>query len=179
MQAWYVIYTKPQKEELAQFQLKQRGIEAFFPQLLLPKFSRRQKRVVPLFPNYLFVRVDFEKVYDFVRWTPGVKCFVSFNENPIPLEEGVAEYLLSRADHNGIIIARPTLRNGQDVRICGGPFEGLVGIVEQLADAKGRVKILMQLLSRKLSVEIPMQFIDTGWVMGYTEERRYVPNSIH
>ncbi len=166
MQTWYVIYTKPQKEELAQFHLKLRGVEAFFPQLLLPKFSRRQKRVVPLFPNYLFVRVDLEKAYDFVRWTPGVKCFVSFNDNPSPLEDGVAEYLLNRADHNGIIVARPDLRSGQEIRICGGPFDGLFGIIEQLTDAKGRVKILMQLLSRKLSVEVPIKFIDSGWVMG-------------
>ena len=166
MQAWYVIYTKPQMEELAQLNLKLRGVEAFFPRLLLPKFSRRQKRVVPLFPNYLFVRIDFERAYDFARWTPGVKCFVSFNETPIPLEDGVAEYLLSRADQNGIIAARADLKNGQDVRICGGPFEGIFGTIEQVADAKGRVKILMQLLSRKLSVEVPMQFIDTGWVMG-------------
>lgn len=165
MQAWYVIYTKAQKEEVAQFNLKLRGVEAFFPQLLLPKFSRRQKQVVPLFPNYLFVQIDFERAYDVVRWTPGVKCFVSFNETPIPIDDGVADYLLSRADHNGIIVARSDLKSGQEIRICGGPFEGLLGVIEQLADAKGRVKILMQLLSRKLSVEVPMQFIDTGWVM--------------
>ena len=165
MQAWYVIYTKPQREDLAQINLKLRGVEAFFPRLLLPKFSRKQKPVVPLFPNYLFVRIDFDKAYDFVRWTPGVKCFVSFNDNPIPLQDGVAEYLLSRADQNGIISARADLKNGQEVRICGGPFDGLLGIIERTADAKGRVKILMQLLSRKLSVEVPMQFIDTGWVL--------------
>ncbi len=166
MQAWYVIYTKPQKEAVAHLNLRLRGVEAFFPRLLLPKFSRRQKPVVPLFPNYLFVRVDFEKAYDAVRWTPGVKCFVSFNDNPTPLEDGVAEYLLNRADLNGIIVARPDLKRGQEVRICGGPFEGILGFIDQIADAKGRVKILMELLSRKMTVDVPLRVVETGWIMG-------------
>ncbi len=61
MQAWYVIYTKAQKEEFAQFHLKLKNLESVFPRLLLPVFSRKQKRIVPLFPNYLFVRIDFDE----------------------------------------------------------------------------------------------------------------------
>ena len=166
MQAWYVIYTKAQKEELAQFHLKLKNLESVFLRLLLPVYSRRLKRVVPLFPNYLFVRMDLAKEYDFVRWSPGVKCFVSFNDTPNPLEDGVVEYLLSRADRNGIIVARANLKKGQEVRICGGPFEGIFGTIEHIADANGRVKILMQLLSRDLGVKVPMEFIEAGWVMG-------------
>lgn len=161
---WYVIYTKPQKEELAQFHLKSKNLEPFFPRLLLPVFSRRQKRVVPLFPNYLFVRIDLEKQYDYVRWSPGVKCFVSFNDTPIPLEEGIAEYLISRANADGIISARSDLIVGQEVRICGGPFDGVFGMIERTPDAKGRVKILMTLLSRQISVDVPLDFVDSGWI---------------
>ena len=46
MQAWYVIYTKAQKEELAQFHLKLKNLNRFFPRLLIPVFSRKQKRIV-------------------------------------------------------------------------------------------------------------------------------------
>jgi transcription antitermination factor NusG len=162
---WYVIYTKPQKEEFAQFHLKLKNLEPFFPRLLLPVFSRRQKRVVPLFPNYLFVRIDFEKEYDYVRWSPGVKCFVSFNDTPIPLEEGVADYLIRRANSDGIICARSDLIVGQEVRICGGAFDGVLGMIERTPDAKGRVKILMTLLSRQVSIEVPLGFVDSGWVI--------------
>jgi transcription antitermination factor NusG len=161
---WYVIYTKPQKEDLAQFHLKLKNLEPFFPRLLLPVFSRRQKRVVPLFPNYLFVRIDIEKQYDYVRWSPGVKCFVSFNDTPVPLEEGVAEYFIHRANADGIIRARSDLTVGQEIRICGGPFDGVLGMIERTPDAKGRVKILMTLLSRQLSIEVPLGFVDSGWV---------------
>ena len=61
--AWYIVYGKPQKEELAQFHLKQKAVLTFYPRLLLPKFSRRRKRIVPLFPNYLFVNITLATSY--------------------------------------------------------------------------------------------------------------------
>jgi len=164
MQAWYVIYTKAQKEEFAQFNLKLKNLETVFPRLLLPVFSRRQKRVVPLFPNYLFVRIDFAKEYDFVRWSPGVKCFVCFKGTPNPVEDGVVEHLLSRADPNGIIAARPNLRKGQEVRLCGGPLAGLDGIIRNPPDAKGRVTLLLNLFKRDIEAEASLEHIESSWL---------------
>ena len=165
MQAWYVIYTKAQKEEFAQFHLKLKNLESVFPRLLLPVFSRRQKRVVPLFPNYLFVRMDFAKEYDFVRWSPGVKCFVCFKGTPNPVEDGVVEHLLSRADGNGIIAARPNLKKGQEVRLCGGPLAGLDGIIRNPPDAKGRVTLLLSLFKRDIEAEARLEHIESSWRM--------------
>jgi transcriptional antiterminator NusG len=164
MQAWYVIYTKAQKEEFAQFHLKLKNLESVFPRLLLPVFSRRQKRVVPLFPNYLFVRMDFAKEYDFVRWSPGVKCFVCFKDTPNPVEDGVVEHLLSRADGNGIIAARPNLKKGQEVRLCGGPLAGLDGIIRNPPDAKGRVTLLLSLFKRDIEAEARLEHIESSWL---------------
>ncbi|MGZ8495423.1 MAG: transcription termination/antitermination protein NusG [Candidatus Binatia bacterium] len=164
MQAWYVIYTKAQKEEFAQFHLKLKNLESVFPRLLLPVFSRRQKRVVPLFPNYLFVRMDFAKEYDFVRWSPGVKCFVCFKDTPNPVEDGVVEHLLSRADPNGIIAARPNLRKGQEVRLCGSSLAGLDGIIRNPPDAKGRVTLLLSLFKRDIEAEARLEHIESSWL---------------
>src|SRR5689334_19348174 len=101
--AWYVIYCKPQKEGYAQFHLKLKGIEVFFPRLSLPSGSRERQRIIPLFPNYIFVRIDLSSEYNSVLWSPGVKRFVSFGENPAPLDDSVAVYLIEQADADGII----------------------------------------------------------------------------
>jgi hypothetical protein len=53
---WYVVYSKRNKEEQAQFHLSTKGIESFFPRLLLSSGSKCKTRIVALFPNYLFVR---------------------------------------------------------------------------------------------------------------------------
>jgi transcription elongation factor/antiterminator RfaH len=163
-QDWYVVYSKPQKEEFAQFHLKQKGVEVFFPRLLLPRSSRKRKLLVPLFPNYLFVRIDLWRHYYAVLWSPGVKNFVSFNDTPAALDSRIAEYLLQRTNGEGIIAAQSNLKVGQEVRIRGGSFDGLVGMLQDAPDARGRVKVLMKLLNREIKVEIPVHLVQGSWV---------------
>ena len=71
---WLVVYTKPQKEEYADFSLRLRGLITYFPKLFLPKAASRKKRIVPLFPSYLFVRHELAvEEYGPIVWCPGVK----------------------------------------------------------------------------------------------------------
>ena len=168
---WYAVYSKPQKEELAQFHLRLKSVETFFPRLLLPKFSRKRKRIVPLFPNYLFVHISFTREYYAVLWSPGVKHFVSFNNIPARLDDAVAEYIMRQADSEGIIVARSDLRVGQEVRVTGGSFEGVIGMLLGVPDAKGRVKVLMNLLSREIKVEIPVHMVANTWVPQVSRDR--------
>ena len=161
---WFVVFSKPHREEFAQFHLRLKGFESFFPRLLLPKFSYRSKRIVPLFPNYLFVHVNLPRDYDQVRWVPGVKSFVNFGGAPAPLEDRIAEDLLTQANSDGIILAQSDLKVGQEVQIRGGAFDGVIGVIQSTPDAKGRVRLLMKLLSRRIPVEIPVHLISAGWV---------------
>ena len=162
---WYVVHSKPRKEECAKFHLELKGVEVFFPRLHLPHSVRRRKRIVPLFPNYLFVNISIAREYEYVIWSPGVKRLVGFGGSPVALEDGIVAYLKQQAVADGTIKARSNLRIGQEVRIAGGPFDGLVGIIEQPPDAKGRVRVLLNLLSREVKVGVPIQYIDSGWVV--------------
>jgi transcriptional antiterminator RfaH len=176
---WYVVYSKSQKEEFAEFCLRLRGIEVFLPKLLFPESLRKRKRIVPLFPNYLFTRICTPDQYHCVRWTPGVKRIVSFNGTPAPLDESVVTFLKQEGTPDGIIAARLDVRMGQEVQITGGPFEGLVGIIQEPPGAKGRVKILMTLLSRQVKVEVPLHFVNCGWVAQSSKSARltHVPQA--
>ena len=154
MGRWYVAYSKPRKEHFAQLQLECQGIEVFFPQLLLP--YKRRRCVTPLFPRYLFVRLDTPADYHATRWAPGVKELVSFNGTPAPLEDEVIAFLRQRATPEGILPARYTFRVGAEVQIGEGPFRGLAGILVDPPDAKGRVKVLLNLLSREVKATLPV-----------------------
>ncbi len=162
---WYVVYSKPHKEECAEFHLRLKGLEVFFPRLLLPQLSKKSKRIVPLFPNYLFVRLRLLEECHYVVWSPGVKTLVSFNGNPAPLEDETVAFLMRQATPDGIIKAQSSLMVGQEVRISGGSFNGLVGIIQKAPDAKERVKVLLKLLNREIKVELPLRFIKTSWVI--------------
>lgn len=166
-QRWYVVYSKRRKEEFAVSQLRAKGLEVFFPKLLLPSSRNKPRRVVPLFPSYLFVRINLvSSEYYAVIWSPGVKRIVSFAGVPAPLDDAVVEQLMAQANDEGLIPARTNLKVGQEVVIKSGPFDGLVGIVRELPDAGQRVKVLMKLLSRQVSVEVPVHCLQGGWVVG-------------
>jgi len=160
---WYVVYVKPNREETAQFHLQRKGFDTFFPRLRSSYGRRNRRQIVPLFPNYLFAQLRVPDDYNMVRWSPGVNHLVGCDGTPTPLEDVVVEFLRQRSTPDGILPARINLTVGSGVRIVSGPFEGLVGIIENPPDARGRVKVLMQLLSRQVRVEISVDAVDEGW----------------
>jgi len=164
IQQWYVVYSKPHKEECAQFYLRLKGIDVFFPQLLLPEPLKRRKRIIPLFPSYLFVKIKISTEFQFVQWSPWVKRLVCVDGVPTPLDEDVVAFLMQQATPDGVIAARSNLMAGQEVRITGGPFQGLLGIIQNPPDARGRVNLLLNLLNRQVKVAVPLRFVDSGWV---------------
>lgn len=162
-QQWYVVYVKPNREEAAQFHLQRKGFDTFLPRLRLSSSRRDRRQIVPLFPNYLFARLRVPDDYNMVRWAPGVNHLVGCEGRPTPLDSAVVDFLRQRATPDGILPERIHFSTGSGVRIVAGPFEGLVGVIENPPDARGRVKVLMQLLGRQVRVEIPVDVMDGGY----------------
>lgn len=157
---WYVVYSKPRREDYVHYHLLRRQLEVFLPRLQLPPTAAHAQHLVPLFPRYLFVRLALPHEYNTVLWCPGLKCLVSFNGTPAPLEEGVVEFLQQRADTQGIITIPSSLVVGQEVRVTKGALEGLTGIIQNPPDGKGRVRILMKLLNRDLKVQLSQDRVE-------------------
>lgn len=164
---WYAVYSKPQREDYAKCQLESKRLEVFFPKLFLPYATRKQKSVVPLFPNYLFARIDISSCeYYSVIWSPGVRRLVSFNGCPAPIDDQVVEVLMQQAGRDGRIVARSSLDEGNEVQITGGPFDGLRGIIQNPPSEKGRVMVLLNFLNRQSRVELPVRHIESSWIAG-------------
>jgi transcriptional antiterminator RfaH len=70
--SWYVIRSKPNKEEFLAGQLTAYGIEVFYPKIRVKTVNPRARKVRAYFPSYLFVRVDLEMVSaSTLHWMPG------------------------------------------------------------------------------------------------------------
>jgi len=80
---WYAIRSKPNREKEVQKRLSDLGVEAFLPWLRARRRrrNRRQWVLVPLFPGYLFSRLDLEVSGKSVRYVPGVKDFLKFGSH--------------------------------------------------------------------------------------------------
>jgi transcriptional antiterminator RfaH len=168
---WFVVQSKPHKEEVAKFQLQRKELEVFFPRLQLPLSITKSQRIIPLFSSYLFVRIQTFDEYYLTIWSPGVKGLVSFNGVPAPLDETIVAFLRQQATAEGIITAYSKLIVGREVRISQGPFEGLVGIIQKPPNAKGRIRILLELLNRQVQAEMPVNHVENEWAVLDRRER--------
>jgi len=157
---WFVVSTKVRREQFAQEQLARRGVETFLPRIVEPTRLVGKPAVAPLFPSYLFVHIHLEEQYRDVVWTPGVRRFIGFGALPVPLDDGVVDFLQVRTGAEGILRIVPVFKPGDVVRVKYGLFEGLIGIIEHPGCGRGRVRVLMELLRRQTRVELPEHIIE-------------------
>ena len=156
---WYLVYAKPRQEELAKTNLERQGFETYLPLIRIARrrLGRRVIRIEPMFPRYLFIRLD--KIHD--NWAPirstfGVSKLVRFGSEPTPVPDDLIKALHARDDRNGIQ-DRPLhdLKIGEKVRIEEGPFMGYEGIF-LAASSRERVIVLLNIVGKhaKATVDI-------------------------
>jgi transcriptional antiterminator RfaH len=160
---WYAVRTKSRRENAADQNLQQQGFETYSPKVLLRKRKRDKwaKVVEPLFPRYLFIRVDPDQTsLAPVRSTLGVSDLVRFGCQLLPVPDSVIAYLkqledpLTRQHHADQWPHRP----GDAVDILDGPFAGLTGVFQTVA-AEERATLLIEFLGRYNSIEVPMDSV--------------------
>ena len=157
---WYVVRSKPRREEYAQGQLLRRGVETFLPRILEASGPRLEPTVGPLFPGYLFARIDLLSQYNSVIWAPGVRNFVAFGEVPAAMDPAVVSFLRERCGDEGVVRVVRTVQDGEVVRIVRCPLGGLVGVVQGEVSGQARVRVLMELLRRRTQVSVPVQIVE-------------------
>jgi transcription antitermination factor NusG len=114
----------------------------------------RMSRVInPLFPNYLFARLDLERHYYKVKWTRGVNRILGAGNEPIPISETVTQMLKDRMGGDGTVKLLEDLQEGDLVQITSGPLKDFIGIFQNRLSSGERVKILVNLIG----IEVPVQ----------------------
>jgi transcriptional antiterminator RfaH len=157
-ESWYLVHTKPRQEDVALANLQRQGYECYLPQMRIERIRRRKVEVAtePMFPRYLFIRLDSSdqgKSWSPIRSTLGVSQLVHFGARAAKVDEALVELLRQREQ------AMPLdamFHSGDSVVITDGPFAGIEAIY-QTADAERRAFILLEILSKPVSMQI-----DTG-----------------
>lgn len=162
MENWYVIQTKPKKEEEATHYLSNKGVEIFSP--LIEVFGYRSERVCkklkPLFPGYIFGKFDLEINYPLVRWAKGVKSVLGFGGYPVPLTEEAILIIKERTDERNIVKLSRDFKPNDVVRIKSGPLKDLLGIFERWVSDHERVRILLNLIGYQPEVELHYSMLE-------------------
>ena len=153
---WAVVNTHPHKERVALENLERQEFRPYCPLILRRRsHARRVSDVLrPLFPGYIFVRINPEVQ----QWRPmlsthGVRTLVRCGDRLSLIEDGFIQSLRAREVEG--VIARPEspYRVGQEVRLAGGAFDGLVATIIEMDD-RDRLVVLMDLLNRPVKVKV-------------------------
>src|SRR5919108_3280134 len=93
MSEWYALYTRPRHEKQVFQELFEKEIEAFLPTYKVRRRWSDRYKVIdePLFKNYLFVNVDYDRRYYDTLRPYGAVGFVIFDGKPAPIPENEIE----------------------------------------------------------------------------------------
>ncbi|MBI3330370.1 MAG: NusG-like protein [Nitrospinae bacterium] len=155
---WYALFTRSHCEQLVCDQLKAKGLDLFLPKIAV--WSRRAglRRLIPapMFPGYLFLHHTMDKTSVLeVRKARGLVRILGERWDrlaTVPDAEIEAIQRVLRAHLPAL--PHPYLREGQRVRITGGPLAGVEGILVLSKVQKGLLVLSIELLQRSVAVEV-------------------------
>lgn len=158
---WYAIQTKPNKEKEVEKRLSDLHLEIFLP------WMRARRRVgtrfhwvlTPLFPSYLFCRMDVVISGKAARYSPGVKDFLTFGNRIAEVDSDIIQALQERCPEGVAQIDPVTAKAGDAVRINEGPFSGLEAVFERTLKGSERVAVLLDILGRQTRLVLPSETI--------------------
>ncbi len=164
---WYVIhaYSNFEKKvaESIREQAKQRGLSDLFEDILVPieKVTevRRGKKVDAerkFFPGYVLARMDMtDEAFHLIKNTPKVTGFLGADNKPMAISDAEAARIMHQVQE-GIERPKPSVsfEVGEQVRVSDGPFASFNGIVEEVDDARSRLKVAVSIFGRATPVEL-------------------------
>ncbi len=158
---WYAVFTVPQNEKSAIRHLELRDVESFLPTyetVRVWKNRQRVKTILPLFPTYLFVRIDRDERVKVLQ-SPGVLQIVGNGRNVIPLEDAEVEFLRSGFDGRK---AEPfsELVVGERVRIKTGMMQGVEGTLVRKQSSL-RFVLTLSLINQHAAVEVDADTLES------------------
>jgi len=164
---WYIVHAYSNFEKKVadsiREQAKQRGLEELFDLVLVPteKFTevRRGRKVDSerkFFPGYVLVKMRLtDEAFHLIKNTPKVTGFLGAENKPMPISEAEAMHILQQVQEG---VERPktsvSFEVGENVRVADGPFASFSGVVEEVDEARSRVKVAVSIFGRATPVEL-------------------------
>jgi transcription antitermination factor NusG len=151
---WFAVVTTPQHEKAACRHLDVAGVETFLPTYQSTRTWKNRQKVkleLPLFPTYLFVRIEQGERSRVLR-TPGVRQLLGNSREPLHLPDREIDFLRTSLSEQRV---EPYLDliEGQRVRIKSGAMRGVEGWLVRKS-SEWRFVLTVQLIHHHVSLEV-------------------------
>lgn len=163
---WYVLHVYSGFEnkvaDAIQEKARKKGLEDRVEEIMVPTEEvvevRRGQRVQAerkFFPGYVLAKLDLDDdVWHLIKDTPKVTGFLGTGK-PSPISDKEAESLMQQIQE-GIERPRPSVIYdiGEEVKVTDGPFASFNGMVEEIDEEKGKLKVSVSIFGRSTPVEL-------------------------
>ncbi len=164
---WYIVHTYSNFEKKVAEEIKRQaelqGLHEEIEEVLVPTEEvievRRGQKVNAerkFLPGYVLVRAHLtDEAYHLIKNVAKVTGFLGQNNKPMPLRQGEVDRILNQV-HEGAERPKPaiTFEIGEQVRVADGPFTSFNGVVEEVDDARSRLKVAVSIFGRATPVEL-------------------------
>jgi len=156
---WYALHVQTRYEKTVASGLRSRGYLGFLPVYTSVRrwSDRLQKIELPLFPGYVFSRIDINHRLP-VLTIPGVIDIVGVGKVPHPVEDQEIEALQTVVGSGLLLEPWPFLKAGQRVKIQDGPLRDVEGTLSEIGE-RGKLIVSITLLQRSVAVTIDRSLI--------------------
>jgi len=164
---WYVIHTYSGHENKVKTNLEKAihsaGLEEQFGQILVAteefvemKDGKRKTSKRKTFPSYVMVEMELNDGTKYlVQNVPGVTRFIGSGQNAVALKENEVRRILGQMEQTR---TKPTMtvtfRISDHVRVVDGPFSGFTGVVDEVNNERGKIKVMVSIFGRATPVEL-------------------------
>lgn len=157
---WFAVYTSPNSEKSLVRHLDAREIESFLPSREIAHTWKNRQRVTivqPLFPSYLFVRIQTRERSKVLQ-SPGALRIVGNCQGPLSVSDQEIDFLRSdsyrrRVEPFGDLLV------GKKVRIKSGPMQGVQGTLVEKRNSM-RFVLTIELINQSAAVEVTGEEIE-------------------
>jgi transcription termination/antitermination protein NusG len=164
---WYVLHVYSGFEKKIATQIKEqadlKGLTDQIGEIVVPVEEvtevRRAQKVNTerkFFPGYVLVHMDMsDDAWHLVKDVPKVTGFLGSKTRPTPISDAEAERIMKQAEE-GTETRRPAVvfEIGEQVRVSDGPFTSFNGVIEEVDEDKGRVKVSVSIFGRSTPVDL-------------------------
>jgi transcription termination/antitermination protein NusG len=166
---WYIVHAFSNFENKVAQSLReqavQRKLDHLFDEILVPSEEvaevRKGRRIMvdrKLYPGYVLVNVDLtDEAYHLIKNTPKVTGFLGADKSkPVPISQAEADRIKGQVVEAGENAKKPMIlfEIGEQVKVADGPFASFNGTVEDIDDAKQRLKVAVSIFGRATPVEL-------------------------
>lgn len=164
---WYVVHTQSGYEDrvhklllrkIETEKLSDRIFNVFIPTEDVVEVKKNKKKISKrkFFPGYVLMDMIVDEVtYWMIKGVPGVTGFLG-DTDPTPLPEEEIKGILELTNNAASGKPRPAVQfeKGENIRIIDGPFRHFIGVVEEVAEAKAKIKAMVTIFGRPTPVEL-------------------------